>query len=108
MSKKINTTQIANELRGSSSFFNERDRKKQADVVTSQNDITTSEDDINTPNTDPVETNDYQQEPEESQRYLDIEKLQTVIKSLSEIQTSAFTTPVRLSSQEKKDIEDFI
>jgi hypothetical protein len=109
MSKKLNTEQITNELRGSSSFFNDQDQtKRKNDVVTSQSDITTSHVDVTTPTIETLEDDYTLQSQSENQGRLDIEKLQTVIKSLSEIPYSAFTTPVRLSNQEKKDIEDFI
>lgn len=108
MSKKIKTDHIANELKGSSSFFTERNQELgQSDVATSQSDITTSQ----SPLTPPEETKGVRQlesEAVENQVGLNIEKLKTVIKSVSEIPTSAFTTPVRLSAQEKKDVEDFI
>lgn len=108
MSKKIKTHQIANELKGSSSFFTKRNQEpEQDDVVTSQSDIMTSQ----SPSIPPVDAKDMSQlesKAVENQVGLDIEKLKTVIKSLSEIPTSAFTTPIRLSAQEKKDVEDFI
>lgn len=108
MNKKINTDHIANELKSSSFFFaGKKEDPEQSDVMTSQSDIMTSQDDV-TPNTVSTETIKKEGGVPASEGTLDIEKLKTVIKSLSEIPTSAFTTPIRLSDQEKKDIEDFI
>lgn len=108
MNKKINTDHIANELKSSSFFLaGKNEEQVKSDVMTSQSDITTSEDDI-TPNPKSSETIQKEVQVPASKSNLDIEKLKTVIKSLSEIPTSAFTTPIRLSEQEKKDIEDFI
>lgn len=39
---------------------------------------------------------------------LDREKLETIIRELSEIRVATHGTPVRISLAEKKDIEDFI
>src|SRR6185503_9835389 len=108
MSKKFNTDHITNELKGSSSFFQKRTQEpEQNDVVTSPNDIMTSQaDTVLSAATNELNLNE--QMAETNQGGLDIEKLRTIIKSLSEIPTSGFTTPIRLSAQEKKDVEDFI
>lgn len=109
MSKKINTDRITNELKASSAFFADRTpRPDESDVATSQTDITTSQPTKPIPEVARNMPGDTPAESPEAKSRLEIEKLQTVIKSLSEVPTSAFTTPIRLSDQEKNDIEDFI
>ena len=105
MAKKIRVDAIKNELE-ESAFFQQKQEPKpkktlpKPHVVVSPVDVVTSDDDITTSN---VGYGNAITQPS-----IDTEKLEVIIKSLSEIKTSSFTTPIRLTEQEKKDIEDFI
>ena len=70
--------------------------KENSDIVTSQRHNVTSDSDVTTSHEVAFTTN------------LDMDKLQTVIKALSEIPTASQNVPVRLSDQERKDIDEFI
>ncbi|MCB0486093.1 MAG: hypothetical protein KDC47_07855 [Flavobacteriaceae bacterium] len=127
MSKKqIQNSSIVNELAGSAFFMKEHKKnidtssilKKQVkeaeskakeqdnknkshedtNDVTSPTDVTTSPTDV---------TNNHNSSDDRTHS-LDVEKLQTIIGAIVEVPTTAQNMPVRLSAQERKDIDDFI
>ena len=101
MAKKISIDSIKNELEESAFFHQKQNNLKANTLVLSPVDVATSESDITTSVVKDKAVNN-------SQSSIDAESLEVIIKSLSEIKTGTFTTPIRLSEQEKKDIEDFI
>lgn len=108
--KKLKTDKITNELEGASAFFSQKLSEPQADNLLKtlsegqkhgdrpKTGATASVSDVATPHSDVTDTGEH----------IDAEKLTTVIRAIAEIPVGAQNTPVRLSVQEKKDIEEFI
>lgn len=121
MAKKISIDSIKNELE-ESAFFNQtqnnRETKRivspvnvvtsQRDIMTSDTDIATSDSDVTTSHTDIMTSSRNKKRTTTKQTAIHTDRLEMIIKSLSDIKTSTFTTPIRLSEQEKRDVEDFI